>query len=173
MSARRKRRPPTALLPRSKRTLVVRLVYSARGPIYAKIQQNQPADRSAHAYECMSPTCSPAEDGVPFEPPLNFRVIHPPSAEVARHGAGVWCPACQGLYVEWLSFDVPPEDVFLDTEEEWAQVPRGRALKRDRIQCRTCGQAFDPGQLDQVFFHEHQGLSESVGPTGIEGECAS
>jgi hypothetical protein len=72
--------------------------------------------RTHGAYECLNPDCH-----------WDFRVVWPPSdPKVAEHGKQVTCPKCASLYVEWLSYDMDPLDVFLDTDEEWAQVPMGK-----------------------------------------------
>jgi DNA-directed RNA polymerase subunit RPC12/RpoP len=60
------------------------------------------------AFECMS--CG-------FE----FRAV--------QHPTGGWalvikCPSCSSVYCEWLSFDVPPEDVYLSLEDELAHQNR-------------------------------------------------
>jgi hypothetical protein len=75
--------------------------------------------RQADAYECLNPDCG-----------LDYRVVWNEDL-VAEWGAPFGCPLCGGLYVEWLSFNFPPEDVYLDTWEEWALVPKGRVLGRD------------------------------------------
>lgn len=31
------------------------------------------------------------------------------------------------------------------------------------MECRTCGQEFDPGDLGAVFFHEHKGIGDLPG----------
>lgn len=81
--------------------------------------------RGLHAYECMNGECC-------FE----FRFKWPKDPAVLEHGVQVTCPECSGLYVEWLSFELDPRDVFLGTEEEWEQVPDGSIKVRKREMVR-------------------------------------
>ena len=82
--------------------------------------------RRLQAYECMNLDCE-----------WNFRVeTNTPAA--AKHGAQITCPRCGSLYVEWLSYGMKPEDVFLSTDEEWDQIPNGRVVMK-RLQDQPTG----------------------------------
>ena len=68
--------------------------------------------RTWHAFECIPggfPVGAPTGAGCGLE----FRVARPRPELVRANGAMVWCPRCGSSYVEWLSFDVDPLDVFL------------------------------------------------------------
>ena len=69
--------------------------------------------RQLEAYECLNPDCH-----------YDYRILWHKDL-VEEWGGPFGCPLCGSDYVEWLSFDMTPEDVFLDTWEEWDQVPKG------------------------------------------------
>jgi hypothetical protein len=60
----------------------------------------------------------------------DFRLRWPKGPLVAKYGVQFSCPKCGSLYVEWLSFELDPQDVYLDTDEEWDACPDGVAKVR-------------------------------------------
>ena len=70
--------------------------------------------RGYHAFECMDLDCL-----------FDFRLRPSKDPKVLQHGRQVSCPACGSLYVEWLTFEVDPRDVYLRNDEEEEQLPWG------------------------------------------------
>ncbi len=94
-------------------------ITEAKGYHFAKVTVDKKRTRRLRAYECLDPDCH-----------YDFRVLADPEL-VEQHGLLVTCPACESLYVEWLNVAehpwrvTNPDDVYLDTAEEWALAPQG------------------------------------------------
>ena len=73
--------------------------------------------RRYDAYSCLSSECG-------FE----FRLKWPKSSIVQDKGVALTCPACNGLYIEWLTFEMEPLDVYLNIE--WNPGLRGHLTRR-------------------------------------------
>lgn len=73
---------------------------------------SSPSYWEQHAFECL-------------ECEFEFRAIQHPTAGWA---VVIECPSCGSVYCEWLSFDVPPVDVYLTVEVSLAEEkkPGGR-----------------------------------------------
>jgi hypothetical protein len=97
-------------------------VTDLKGYHFAKVTVGKARKRRLHAYECLNDECG-----------YDFRVLADLEL-VEDWGLQVTCQVCESLYVEWLNVAehpwrvTDPGDVYLNTREEWEQVPAGRFL---------------------------------------------
>jgi hypothetical protein len=107
---------------RPKKTPVYELAFNETQGLHLRKLVSRPSTKNVrrmHAFECMDPDCF-----------LDFRLRESKDPSVLQHGRQVCCPACGSFYVEWLSFEVDPSDVYLRNDEEEGFLPEGALGKR-------------------------------------------